>query len=68
MAVLRRAAVLALSLGLLAGCANSRPYEYHDNREQPLGPGLLSGDSGVFGVPPKAAAGCDQKVTASCPE
>lgn len=41
---------LALSLALgaaLAGCS-AAPFEYHSQREIPKGPGMFSGEEGVF--------------------
>ena len=42
---------LVLSLALLgaalAGCG-AAPFEYHSQREIPKGPGLFSGEEGVF--------------------
>ena len=42
------AAVLAS--GLLGACSSYKPYEYQDDREQMQGPGLFSGEDGVFTI------------------
>jgi hypothetical protein len=43
------AAVLALTL-LLNGCAAYEPYEYQNDRDMMQGPGLFSGEDGVFTI------------------
>ena len=36
--------------GSIAGCSLYQPYEYHDEREEMQGPGLFSGEDGVFTI------------------
>lgn len=40
----------------LAGCGG-QPYTYVEATEIPPGPGLLTGERGVFGTPPRPAGG-----------
>jgi len=40
--------LLLATLGVLAGCAHSEPFEYVAIDEIPPGPGLFSGEEGEF--------------------
>ena len=40
--------MLFLVVALLAGCGAGKEYVYEPANESPPGPGLLSGDDGVF--------------------
>ncbi|WP_207062778.1 hypothetical protein [Motiliproteus sp. SC1-56] len=44
----------AFAVLLLAGCG-AQPFDYQSDREIPAGPGLVSGQDGVFGQPPRRA-------------
>lgn len=41
---------------VVAACGAYKPYEYHDERETMQGPGLFSGEDGVFTVYGRKAA------------
>ncbi len=47
---------LLVAAALIAGCAASpKPFDYHDDRDEKLGPGLFSGEEGgyiIYGEPP----------------
>jgi len=59
--------VLALFLVFgAAGCAvTTQPFEYHDDRNEKAGPGLLSGEEGGFILYETPKAKKDQHDTAS---
>ncbi len=42
-----RVSLYALAAAALAGCA-AAPFDYHSQREIPKGPGMFSGEEGVF--------------------
>jgi len=44
--------LLCLVLLAALGCSTAQPFSYTPATEIPAGPGLFSGASGVFGVPP----------------
>ena len=50
------ALMLAAAAVMFAGCAAYKPYEYHDDREEMPGPGLFSGENGVFTLYGKKSA------------
>lgn len=37
-----------VAFGVFSGCAACKPYEYRNEREMIQGPGLFSGEDGVF--------------------
>ncbi|MEH6470367.1 MAG: hypothetical protein V7752_03880 [Halopseudomonas sp.] len=43
--------LLAASLALLVGCANAQPMAYNSTLDNPEGPGLFTGESGVKTIP-----------------
>ena len=73
-------AVLGIAVIWLAcsggfGCSGYTPYTYHDDREEMPGPGLFSGEDGVFTIwgkssenPPQAARGDNDEETKEPPE
>lgn len=44
------AAAFFLSVLLLAGCATGKDYAYEPSQDTPPGPGLFSGNDGVFTI------------------
>jgi hypothetical protein len=40
--------ILLLAVLLAFGCASTRPFAYHDSKDEKQGPGLFSGEEGGY--------------------
>jgi hypothetical protein len=59
--------IFALGVGLTAGCASMKPYDYKNEAdEQKSGPGLISGEKGeitIFRIQDKSKEQVDESQT-----